>query len=285
MAYDQGEAVWFGLGTKAWNRAFQDPENTSAYSNAGWSIPLSCYIEKYSKYGEFWTEKDGQRQKKPATEWVDQCVQITPDYDGRTVQLFTNPETPTVLTDIWYHGDLDTSGVSSALDTVNASVVSIPNPLAPDSRFANNAYFKFTFTKFKVKDELDWLGQLVAVWYPSVYFRLRVYYLELGEFTYVQKGEDLPEWDARGWLRIFAPYGDWAEAFFNALGMLNPFSVFGPYAGLVAFLFILAIVIVVVLALVAVFAPWAFRRLTKATGQVISTAKEATQGRGKKHGE
>lgn len=262
-----GEAVWFGLGTKRWDRAYPDPENASVMSMAGWSIPLAVYIEKYDPYG-YWTENDKQRKRQPAVEWINECVQLTPNLDGRTITLFRDPANPVTLDDLWYQGNLDSGALSGALSAVNSSVAT--NPL-PDSRFASHAYFKFTFTKFKPKEETDWFGMPIAYWFPSVIFRLRVYYLELGEFIYVQEQGELPEWQGREWYKMFSPFGDWMQAFFSALGWWNPFNVFGPYSGFVAFLFLLGVLAIVIVVLLAIFAPWVLPRIAKTLG---STRRE-----------
>lgn len=261
--FEGGEAVWFGLGTKKWDRAYPDPDNRSILSNAGWSIPLAVYIEKYDPYG-FWTEDDKQRTQKPKTEWVTECVQITPDLDGRTITLFSDPETPVTLDDVWYHGGLSSSAISNTLEALNSTVAFDPRP---DTRFASHTYFKFTFTMFKPKQERDWLNQVTAVWYPSVIYRLRVYYLELGQFIYVQEEEDLPPWDPRAWGKIFTPYKDWWDSFFGALGILNPFGVFGPWAPFVAFLFTLFIIGIIIFVLILIFFPSLLARGAHGIGQ------------------
>jgi hypothetical protein len=109
------------------------------------------------------------------------------------------------------------------------------------------------------------------VWFPSVIYRLRVYYLELGEFIYTQKEEEIPEWEERGWAKIFTPIGEWWDNFFTALGWWNPFNIFGPYAGFAAFLFTLLIVGFIALIIVAIFFPWVIPRL----GKVFRETKDA----------
>jgi len=49
-------------------------------------------------------------------------------------------------------------------------------------------------------------------------------------------------------------YGFWDE-FFKALGLANPFRMFGPWASFVAFLFTLLIAGIIILVLIAIFAP------------------------------
>lgn len=73
----------------------------------------------------------------------------------------------------------------------------------------------------------------------------------------------------------------WAEDFwdgvFSVIGMMNPFRVFGQYSSLVAFLFILGLVIIVILVLLAIFAPWAFRRLMGETRVAYETVRGKRQ--------
>lgn len=276
--FKDGEAVWFGIGTKKWNRAYS---TEVGYDNwAGWSIPLSIYVEQYNPIGK-WPENDNMRDTTPKTEWVTDCVQITPDYSGRTVTLFSDPEQPVSLDKMWYQGGLDLQGLNQALNSLNGTFR--PDP-RPDTEFANHAYFKFTLTRFKPFEEVNWMGVHVATWFPSVYFRLRVYYLELGQFTYVEEAENLPAWDIRVWGKTFTPFQLWWDSFFSALGWWNPFAIFGPWAGLVAFFFTLFVIGIVILILLAIFAPWVlplifhgFKQAAKGTRDVYDELK------GKKH--
>jgi hypothetical protein len=267
--FQEGEAVWFGLGTKVWNRAYGSEASTNYVNYAGWSIPISVYIEQYNPYGK-WSNNDNTQDQTPKSEWVAECVQITPDYSGRTVTLFSDPTTPVSLDDMWYQGSLNEVGLSQALQALNGTLA--PDP-RPDTAFANHAYFKFTFTKFNPKEEYDWLNQHTATWYPSVYYKLRVYYLELGEFVYVEKEQNLPSWDPRVWAKTFTPLQDWWNSFFGALGVLNPFGIFGPWAPFVAFLFTLFVIGIIIIVLLAIFAPWVLPRITGSLGHAIGSYK------------
>lgn len=268
--FNDGEAVWFGIGTKKWDKAYPDPDNQTQFSHAGWSIPLAVYIEKYDPYG-YWSENDKQRRQIPKSEWVTECVQITPDLDGRTITLFQNPETPVSLDEVWYQGNLELGALNSALGMLNETVALNPYP---DTDFASHAYFKFTFSNFQPKAETDWLGQTTALWFPSVIYRLRVYYLELGTFIYTQKQDELPDWEPREWQKMFTPYKEWWDSFFATFGVLNPFGVFGAFAPLAAFLFTFVVIGIILLILLLIFAPSFMVRLVRGGKRVHHAWKE-----------
>jgi len=252
----RNHAVWLAMGTIKWNRAYSDPDDPSKSSDAGWSIPLSVYIENYDPTGGGWVNQDGTQKKVPPPDWISQVCVLTPDFSGRTITLYDNPNQMVTLDDLWYKG---MDGLPY-FATLNESVA--PS-LYPDTRFKNAVYFRFTFTDFRPYMVYN-LGQLTEVWYPSVSYRIRVYYLELGEFTYIQQKEEIPQWEQRGWTQIFMPAYYFIDSIFKALNILNPFAVFGPFAGLVAFIFLLVIAFIIGIILLAIFFPGAFARLTGA---------------------
>jgi hypothetical protein len=163
---------------------------------------------------------------------------------------------------------LNDQGLNDALKQLNGTLYPNPNP---DSEFSNHAYFKFTFTRFKPFEE-DIGPAHVATWFPSVYYKLRVYYLELGNFTYVQ--EEFPPWDPRGWSKTLTPFAEFWNSIGGAIGWFNPFNIFGDYAGLVAFIFTLMVAGFVILILLAIFAPWTIPRIFEG----LRSAAKGTRG-------
>ena len=260
----RNHAVWLGMGTVKWDRAYSDPDDPSKSSDAGWSIPLSAYIEEYNPYGD-WTEDDGTTKKTPPPEWVAECCVITPDFNGRTVTLYSDPNSAVSLDDVWYTG----MNGQPYFKTLNSTLTS---ELYPDTKFQNHVYFRITFTDFRPYMEYNF-GMLQAVWYPSVYYRIRVYYLSLGEFTYITEKGELPEWENRTWTKVFMPAYYLIDEICRDLNLLNPFSVFGPYAGFVAFLFLLFIVFIIIIAVLAIFFPGVLARLTGGLGKAKRSFK------------
>lgn len=273
-AFEDGEGVWFGLGTKRWDRAYPDPDNTDVYSNAGFSIPLAVYIEEFED-APLWHD-DENNWKKPERAWIDECVDVTPSLSGRTITLFNDPITPVTLDDVWYQGGMSSSAVSDALAALNSSLS--PNPY-PDSEFQSHCYFKISFERFAVFQEKDFWGSVTATWFPAIEYRLRVYYLELGEFIYTQEEDEIPPWEPRGWTVIFSPVWYWWEDFFEALNMVNPFRVFGPWAPFVAFLFLLFLIAVGILICVAIFAPHLLARGARSVGRARYEYKAGKAGK------
>ena len=256
-----GEAFWFGLGTKKWDRAYSDPDNIWKSSFAGYSVPLCVYIESFSQNP--WKKDDQVTQQTPKQEWVTESCQLSPSESGRTVTLYSSPTGTGTLDDLWYQGGLDTQGINNALNAINSSIAPDPNP---DSRFSNHCYFRVTMNMFKPYVETDFWGNK-AYWYPSVYFRLRCYFLELGEFIYTQSESDLPWWDVRSWGKVFGPF---TELWAGILAGLNPFAIFGPWGGFVAFLFTLGIIAIVIVVLLAIFAPGVLARGSKGLKEGVS---------------
>ncbi|MEM3622815.1 MAG: hypothetical protein QXR76_03475 [Candidatus Bathyarchaeia archaeon] len=260
----RNHAVWLGMGTVKWDRAYSDPDDPSKSSDAGWSIPLSAYIEEYNPYGS-WTEDDGVTKKTPPAQWVAECCVLTPDYSGRTVTLYDDPNKGVTLDEIWYAGMQGQPYFKTLNETLSSE-------LYPDTKFKNHVYFRIAFSDFRPYMEYNW-GMLQAVWYPSVYYRIRVYYLSLGEFTYVLQKDEIPQWEERGWTQIFMPAYYLIDEICRTLNILNPFSAFGPYAGIVAFVFLIIIILAIIFVLLAIFAPWVLTKTAKATKDVTKTLK------------
>jgi hypothetical protein len=269
MPFLRYQGIWFNLGTVVWNRAVYDPNDPSKTADAAYSIPLSVYIEDVDKYGGVgWYVNDVNTRSKPPSSWVEECIQLSDVLGGGDYwTLYTNPKEPASLNDIWYK----TTDYSS----LNATLAST-NTLYPDTGFQSNAWCRIGFNMFRPAHELNlYPSTLKARWFPCLAIKVRVYYLSLGEFTYVQQKSELPPWTWTGWLQVFTPIGQFWNDFFGALGMLNPFNVFGAYAGFVGFLFLLLVIGIIIIALLAIFAPWALKRLTGGLGAAKTSWEKA----------
>lgn len=112
----------------------------------------------------------------------------------------------------------------------------------------------------------NWLGTVDNVIPCDVYimYKLRIDVLTSHGFV-LHTAHDPP--DPTPPFDFFSYTEDWWASVFEALGLMNPFAVFGPLAPMVAFIFTLLIIGVIFLIFLAIFFPFLFRRLFRSAGE------------------
>jgi hypothetical protein len=158
----QGQQVWLQLQAETWNMAYQADVNGTSVPAQAWEAPLALYIQSYSL-----SNNPGQYDN------------IDPSYSGRFVTLYSAPGA---------YGTLDDLGFNGGNGNVNGTL-SGSNPLAPDSRMRQSAYFPITLTKWGE----DALWPLYSH-YPVANYVLTLYTLQLGKYTYATPAGVQPNW-------------------------------------------------------------------------------------------
>jgi len=221
--------LWYALDTVTWMNAYADcpPEDpdplvneTTELSSANYrgAFPIFAWIESYKDWT--WEDEDGRIISVPPDENAMSYVQLDPSLEGRSIDLYTEPNDRYDLalsSDVLQNEEL----LSKMLE---------PNKL-PDPRFAQTVYFYITLTNFGcyVKPTGTFGGYSSHEdWYPSVYYKVRVVYAMWGEYVYlwtksaaeeVEYEED--EWEVRTtevvihespWDHVFDGIADWFSA-------------------------------------------------------------------------
>lgn len=228
--------VWFGFVTTVWNKVVHDP--LTGVEGQAWGAPISVYIESYQV-----AEGSGDHYK------------VEPSLMGRFITIYDESSSKGTT--------IDDLGISSGIP-INETLA---GEEAPDSRMRSTAYGRFILSDFGITPYYDALGTLVGRDYPAVNYKLKVYFLALGKWTFTKDQEE--DWDERkaeqerwGW---FASWVWFWDDLAKTLDMMNPFRIFGDYAGIVAFGAILFILGLVTLIVLAIFAPSFLRKTGTAT--------------------
>jgi hypothetical protein len=236
-------SFWFDIGTQLWDNCL-DPVTGKVSSNA-WNIPLSLFLAQINDFTggpngnpdglQPWTQKKATSQPfYPTAQMVSDCVQLsTPSTPGDVMTLYRSPKTQELLSDKW------TSVKDYSQVNVNSILYSSPNNLSPLKEFQNDWWFRVSLDNFRPNLEKNWMNQVEATDFPSIGFVCRLWYLQLGTFIYEQSEADKPAWTWHGWEQVFGPAHYFWGGVFQALGMLNPFNIFGPFQGLVETLFLI----------------------------------------------
>jgi len=225
--------IWYELDTVTWMNAYKDeppadPDpltNDSVElmsSNYRGAFPIIGWIEEYKDW--IFTDEEGLMRSSPPNDESVAYVQLSPDLEGRFIDLYTTPGTTYTL-------------ATNEEVLANPEAALRPSAL-PDPRFAENVYFKITALNFGAYVEpTGLLGDYssCSVWYPSVYYRVHVVYAIYGEYVYLwteelaeEEGYDYEdEWEARNTTVINDT--DPIKAFFDGLNdwLGNPWNLFG----------------------------------------------------------
>lgn len=236
-------SFWFDVGTQLWDNAI-DPK-TGKSSDAAWNIPLSLYLAQINDFSggpnqnpddlQPWLQKKSTTQQfYPTRQMVTDCVGLaTPSAIGDVMTLYRSPTTQQLLSDKW------TSIEDYSQINMNSSLYTSPNNLSPLKEFQNDWWFRVSLDNFRPNLEKNWMNQVEATDFPSIGFVARLWYLQVGSFTYEQSEADKPGWTWVGWEQVFGPAHYFWGGVFEALGMLDPFRIFGPFQGLVETLFLI----------------------------------------------
>ena len=161
-----GERFWLAITSTVWNRAFQvqDYGNLKGEYGQAWEAPLALYIE------DFTLDDQGSPY-----------ASLEPSYRGRFITLYSSPG--------W--GTIDDLGVSANHD-LNATLYG-SNPLAPDSRMRQTAYFPITLSSWGVGEPAWGFGMVKQA--PVATYKLTLYTLQLGKYTYKTPEGAQPAWE------------------------------------------------------------------------------------------
>ena len=208
----EDDPIWFSLVTNVWNRAVKDA-GTGVWGKA-WGAPIACYIEGYRV-----SEGSGDNDL------------IEPNQIGRFVTLYSDPSTAGAR--------IDDLGFSLGND-LNASLAGSPSP---DTRLGGPAYARWILSEFGPDTSRDLIGGITKQEYPAVNYKVKIYYLSVGKWVFTKdQSEDWSDREAEqelwGWYASLVWFWDGA---FNFLGMLNPFRVFGPFAGVACLVILVGI--------------------------------------------
>jgi len=211
----QDVPVWMALVTTVWDQAIQDP--VTGKTGQAWGAPISVYVESWQ------VDEVGKGEH----------YKIEPSLEGRFITLYSEPSSAGAT--------IDDLGLSRGQD-LNMTL-SAEHEDAPDSRMRSTAYMRFILEDFGITTYWNWLGQLTGRDYPSVRYKLKVYYLSLGRWTFTK--DQAEEWEEREgeeerheWWNPFAELAEW-------WANMNPFDK------LAVFGFIGAVMIVVLIAVLS----------------------------------
>jgi hypothetical protein len=178
--------IWYALDTVTWLNAYtsQPPPDPDPLTNSTvkfissrfrGAFPIIAWIGEYKDW--VFTDDKGNVRSDPPDDHAPSFVQLDPSLEGRYIDLFTSPGqryrlllSSTVIQ--------DPGLLESALS---------PDGL-PDPRFAETVYFYIHINRFgPYVQPTGWLGgySSYTVWYPSVWYRLRVVYALYGEYVYL----------------------------------------------------------------------------------------------------
>ncbi len=245
--------LWYTLDTVTWMNAYAsspppDPNpltnSTTKYisGNVRGAFPILGWISEYKDWT--WTDPStsASRNTAPDDNAVN-FVQLNPDLTGRFISLYTSPTSTYDLAlsqDVLNNQDL----VNQALNPANT---------LPDPRFAQTVYTHIDLNSFgPYVKPTGVLGSYSSftVWYPSVYYKIRMVYAFYGEYVYLWTDERAASlgynegtWQIREptVTTTISPF----DAFLNGIStwLQNPFNLIG-LSGFVALLFFGAVAIV-----------------------------------------
>lgn len=216
--------LWYALDTVVWMNAYAkspppDPDpptnDTVKYlsSNYRGAFPIIGWIEEY----EDWTWKDNQGNERHLApdSHATKFVQLDPSLEGRFIDLYTTPDK---TYDLMFSADVakNPSLLQKALE---------PTWL-PDPRFSETVFFYINMIKFGAYVKPTGIGGTYSsykIWYPSVFYRLRVVYAVYGEYVYLwttetaeEVGYEEEDWEVRE--PTEEEYVDPITGFFRAVG-------------------------------------------------------------------
>ena len=213
--------VWTAFVTVVWDKAMQDPV-VGKKEGSVWGAPISVYVESWQ------VDEVGAGDHHS----------IEPSLEGRFITLYSEPSS--------FGTTIDDLGISSGGD-VNATLSS-EHVDAPDSRMRSTAYMRFLLEDFGITTYWDSLGSLVGRDYPTVRYKLKVYYLSLGKWTFTK--EEAEAWGVRKgeqerhrpWYDVVGMLSDWLGGVWAGVvaWLRNPFNI----AGLAIFFWVLVAILV-----------------------------------------
>ena len=251
--------IWYALDTVTWFNAYakEPPPDPNPLTNESvkfisasyrGAFPIIAWIEGYEDW--VWKTQEGTVRSNPPDDNAISFCQLDPSYKGRFIDLYTEPNSKYQLylsSDTLSNPDL----LAEALK---------PNNL-PDPRFAETVYFYITLTRFgPYVKPTGILGSYSSyeIWYPSVFYRIRVEYAVYGEYVYLWTKEEAEEagydyggeeqgegeWEIRKTEK--ETYTDPLTSLLNSVMafLTNPFALLG-----LGFFFLLAIGLIVVIVL------------------------------------
>ena len=246
--------LWICLDTVTWMNAYAsqpppDPNpltnETVKYLSGNYrgAFPIIAWIGQYQ--GWVWEKDDGAKYENPPDLTAPNFCQLAPDLRGRFIDLYTKPGTR-------YELMLSADKLKSPELIAEALK---PDAL-PDPRFAETVYFYITLVNFGayVQPLGGWPAYYssYAVWYPSVFYRLRVVYAVWGEYVYLwtkktaeQVGYTEETWQVRV-SEKGEEYTDPFTAFIRSIQnwLANPANIIGLaifFIALIAIIFIIAL--------------------------------------------
>lgn len=197
--------LWYTLDTVVWMNAYarsppDDPEPltndttgllSSSYRGA---FPIYAWIDKYQDW--VWTDANGNSRSNPPDSNAISFVQLDPSLQGRTIDLYTEP-----------NDRYDLMLSTEVLQNKDLLARSLEPSKLPDPRFAQTVYFYITLTNFgcyvKPTGALGGYSSHED-WYPSVFYKVRVIYALWGDYVYLwtkseaqDMGYEENEWQER----------------------------------------------------------------------------------------
>jgi hypothetical protein len=236
--------IWLALDTVTWMNAYASspPPDPNPLTNESvkfigasyrGAFPVIAWVGEYKD----WVFKDdkGNYRSNPPDDNAVSFVQVDPSLAGRFIDLY---KTPNQKYDLVLAADVARNPglLSQALS---------PGWL-PDPRFAETVYTYWTLNSFGAYVQPTGLWGSYSsstIWYPALYYRIRVVYVVYGEYVYLwttktagQVGYTPGTWELRETTKEST--ADPITAFLRAL-FGNPLALLG--AGLFAFLIILGL--------------------------------------------
>lgn len=208
-----GIPVWIGLVTTVWDRTLHDQIGVKGQA---WGAPISVYLESW--------------QLANPNAAGDHSA-MSPSFNGRFMTLYSAPGA---------YGTIDDVGIQ------NGKVQnSLGNTLAPDNRMQSSAYAQFTLSDFGITVNRGILGDITSKNAPGINFKLKIYYLLLGKFTYTKTQAE--EWQNRQSQQY--DISTWWGSLSNWLSdrVSGILTTFGAIGGIIFFV-IIAVVFIIVLA-------------------------------------
>lgn len=228
--------IWYVLDTVVWENAFPGTlastlslENSSTVllaSNYRGAFPILGWIDKYQDWT--WTKPDGSSNTVPPDSMAAAFCQLDPSLEGREITLYTAPDST--------YNRMLSSDIVNDEEFLRKALE--PNNL-PDPRFAQTVYFYITLTNFGAYiHHTGFLGMTREIYFPAVYYRLRVVYAVYGEWVYLWTAQSAaqvgyyPEtWQVRNatkvtqydpitkfWLDLSSAFNNWISDNWAKLG-------------------------------------------------------------------
>lgn len=222
----QGDIVWFVAQTVKWNRAISDPTNPYKSYVSSYSIPIAIMIDDYKVVGF----KDPSGALIQPNSNMLEYAQLSPSMEGRIFALYSEPSSYAKLSDLY-------QDPQTIIQTLNQSLTGNPTP---DTRFKQQVFFPINLVKFGTY--ASWKLLWTDYYYPSVYYKLKVYYLQFGEFVFSVDKSMVEDWEKRESVlvnnqpSIFEAIAKWFS---------SPLNIFGLWVtGIVAFIIVIIIALI-----------------------------------------